>query len=163
MQLRIFCSLLSKRNIEKNITWLKTEAGKKDTQKCPPGYTGNIFRKCNDKGDWEDPVYIECVNMALYETTEKLDKLGNITDPTKATAVINDVLNTINNHTNGNENSPTSGDLKHTTDILSQIVGIGTSKNATVNSEKFGDVLNSVLDRDNSGSWNEVNSEVKFA
>lgn len=28
--------------------------------------------------------------------------------------------------------------------------------------QKFGDVLNSVLDIDNSGTWNEVNSEVKF-
>ncbi|XP_052089233.1 mucin-22-like, partial [Mytilus californianus] len=142
-----------------NIIWSQIVAGQKDTQQCPPGYTGNVFRKCNDNGDWEAPVYIECVNMALYETSEKLNDLENNTDPEEATEVIDDVLNIINNNTIGNENPPTSGDLKHTTNILSQIVGLGASKNATVDSEKFGDVLNSVLDTDNSGSWNEVNSE----
>ncbi|CAG2213421.1 unnamed protein product [Mytilus edulis] len=142
-----------------NIRWPKIEAGQKDTQQCPPGYTGNVFRICNDNGKWEAPVYIECVNMALYETSEKVNELRNTTNPEVVAEGISDVLNTINNHTTGNENQVTSGDLKHTTTILSDIIDIGISANATVDSEKFGDVLNSVLDTNNSDSWNEINSE----
>ncbi|VDI76949.1 Hypothetical predicted protein, partial [Mytilus galloprovincialis] len=147
--------------IYKNIRWSQIEAGQKDTQQCPPGYTGNVFRICNDNGIWEAPVYIECVNMALYETSEKVNELRNTTNPEVVAEGISDVLNTINNHTDGNENPVTSGDLKHTTTILSDIIDIGTSVNATVDSEKFGDVLNSVLDTNNSDSWNEINSEEK--
>ncbi|VDI20167.1 Hypothetical predicted protein, partial [Mytilus galloprovincialis] len=141
-----------------NITWSHIAAGQKETQKCPPGYTGNAFRKCNDNGDWVDPVYIECVNMVLHETSETVNTLRNITDPVKVAEGITGVLDIIDT-TIGKENPPTSGDLKHTTTILTDIIDIGTAANASVDSEKFGDVLNSVLDTDNSGSWNEVNSE----
>ncbi|XP_052088306.1 adhesion G protein-coupled receptor L3-like [Mytilus californianus] len=102
--------------------------------------------------------------MVLYETTEKLNGLVNITDPEQATAVISYILNTLNTTIgDDNQNPPTSGDLKQTTYILSSIIGIGASTNASVDSEEFGDVLNSVLDSDNSGSWNEVNSEEQSA
>ncbi|XP_076078431.1 uncharacterized protein LOC143048571 [Mytilus galloprovincialis] len=141
-----------------NITWSHVAAGQKDTQKCPPGYIGNAFRKCNDNGDWEDPVYIECVNMVLHETSEAVNSLRNITDPVKVAKGIYGVLDIIDT-TIGKKIPPTSGDLKLTTNILTDIIDIGTAANASVDSEKFGDVLNSVLDSDNSGSWNEVNSE----
>ncbi|XP_071137679.1 adhesion G protein-coupled receptor L3-like [Mytilus edulis] len=96
--------------------------------------------------------------MVLHETSEAVNTLRNITDPMKVAEGITGVLDIIDT-TIGKENPPTSGDLKHTTTILTDIIDIGTAANASVDSEKFGDVLNSVLDTDNSGSWNEVNSE----
>ena len=66
-----------------------------------------------------------------------MNELRNTTNPEVVAEGISDVLNTINNHTTGNENPATSGDLKHTTTILSDIIDIGTSVNATVDSEVY--------------------------
>ncbi|XP_063405265.1 adhesion G protein-coupled receptor L3-like [Mytilus trossulus] len=142
-----------------SINWWKTAAGETDLKQCPPNYTGNASRHCDSNGKWETPVYINCVNEILHKTTEKLKQLEQITNPDQATAAISDILDTVDNSTGDHNDKPLkSGDLKQTTSILSSIIQIGNSKNASVNSEKFADVLNSVLNTGNSHSWNEVNT-----
>ncbi|XP_076078443.1 adhesion G protein-coupled receptor L3-like isoform X4 [Mytilus galloprovincialis] len=142
-----------------SINWWKTAAGETDIKECPPNYTGNASRQCDSNGNWGTPVYIYCVNEILHKTTEKLKKLEQITNPEQAAAAISDILDTVDNTTGDHNEKPLkSGDLKQTTSILSSIIQIGNSKNASVNSEKFADVLNSVLNTENSHSWNEVNT-----
>ncbi|CAG2188565.1 unnamed protein product [Mytilus edulis] len=122
---------------------------------------GNASRQCDSNGNWGTPVYINCVNEILHKTSEKLKKLEQITNTEQATAAISDILDTVDNTTGDHNDKPLkSGDLKQTTSILSSIIQIGNSKNASVNSEKFADVLNSVLNTENSHSWNEVNTHV---
>ncbi|XP_063448201.1 adhesion G protein-coupled receptor L3-like [Mytilus trossulus] len=95
----------------------------------------------------------------LICNSPKLKQLEIITNPEQATAAIADILDTVDNTTGDHNDKPLkSGDLKHTTSILSSIIQIGNSKNASVNSEKFADVLNSVLNTGNSHSWDEVNT-----
>lgn len=64
----------------------------------------------------------------------KVNSLRNITDPVKVAKGISGVLDIIDT-TIGKEIPPTSGDLKYTTNILTDIIDIGTAANASVDSE----------------------------
>lgn len=76
--------------------------------------------------------------LAYLSSILQLKQLEIITNPEQATAAISDILDTVDNTTgNHNEKPLKSGDLKQTTSILSSIIQIGNSKNASVNSEVY--------------------------
>lgn len=68
----------------------------------------------------------------------QLQNLENIVDPVQVSNTISEVLDSVGNSTDTGDHDKEpikSGDLEKTTDILSHIIRIGNSKNATVNSE----------------------------
>ena len=145
-----------------NINWWTTTYGETDIRRCPSGYTGNSSRTCFLNGKWDNPVYINCVDKTLVESSEKLQKLENIGDSEKVSKAISEVLDSVGNFTETGDHDKDpikSGDLQKMTDILSQIIRIGNSRNATVKSEKVVDVINAILNSGNNESWTEVNEK----
>ena len=68
----------------------------------------------------------------------QLQKLENIGDSEEVSNAISEVLDSVGNFTETGDHDKDpikSGDLQKMTDILSQIIRIGNSRNATVKSE----------------------------
>ncbi|KAL4240964.1 hypothetical protein ACF0H5_001746 [Mactra antiquata] len=140
-----------------DLQWNNTAPGEIATSECKDGYSGKIFRRCNDAGKWLLPVY-NCVSEAIARVDTMVETIKNkehVTEQDVTNVLAN--LTTATNSSGDDKDGVFGGELEKVTSILDTIVDISEKVNVTdEQTESFVNIASSLLNTKNTDSWKSI-------
>ncbi|XP_052811439.1 uncharacterized protein LOC128239046 isoform X2 [Mya arenaria] len=136
---------------EKGVEWSKALDGQISRQRCPVGYQGEVYRRCQN-GKYLNPVN-NCTRQAIQELYSQVFN-GSL----NSTEALSKLKQETNSLTTANENLPTAGDLQNVNQILDKVIEDIEINSATIekDTDSFFEVANNLLNGNSTSSWTSL-------
>ncbi|KAH3852179.1 hypothetical protein DPMN_094678 [Dreissena polymorpha] len=131
--------------------WPSADAGEMKQFNCTDKYTGNVTRKCNAVGVYENPVY-KCTKIELQRLLDTVENDG-ITSESVA-----ETIKSLNSEITVDANKTLHvGDIEVATEIMEMIVEADINSTAVKNvTDAFFDVVDTLISNKTTNSWDAL-------